>query len=126
MIFFRKQKYDFYELLTRQAEKTLEGLKALQEFIDDPSADKGFLVQELEKQADELRPEMPLGHAYLLARGPLPETGFVYVLVSKQQASQLQGLKPLDEMTATVTVRTARTRYLATPVVEVIRMGSGR
>ena len=55
MIFFRKQKYDFYELLTRQAEKTLEGLKALQGFIEDPSADKGFLVQELEKQADELR-----------------------------------------------------------------------
>ena len=78
------------------------------------------------QQADELRPEMPLGRSYLLARGPLPETGFVYVLVSKQQASQLQGLKPLDEMTATVTVRTARTRYLATPVVELIRMGSGR
>jgi len=78
------------------------------------------------QQADELRPEMPLGRAYLLARGPLPETGFVYVLVSKQQANQLQGLKPLDEMTATVTVRTARTRYLATPVVELIRMGSGR
>ena len=78
------------------------------------------------QKADELRPEMPLGHAYLLARGPLPETGFVYVLVSKQQSDQLQGLKPLDEMTATVTVRTARTRYLATPVVELIRVGSGR
>jgi hypothetical protein len=78
------------------------------------------------QQADELRPEMPLGHAYLLARGPLPETGFVYVLVSRQQSEQLQGLKPLDEMTATVTVRTARTRYLATPVVELIRVGSGR
>jgi len=78
------------------------------------------------QQADELRPEMPLGHAYLLARGPLPETGFVYVLVSRQQADQLQGLKPLDEMNATVTVRTARTRYLATPVVELIRLGGGR
>lgn len=78
------------------------------------------------QRADELRPEMPLGHAYLLTRGPLPETGFVYVLVSKQQADQLQGLKPLDEMTAMVAVRTARTRYLATPVVELIRMGSGK
>jgi hypothetical protein len=78
------------------------------------------------QQADELRPEMPLRHAYLLARGPLPETGFVYVLVSKQQADQLQGLKPLDEMTATVSVRTARTRYLATPVVELVRVGSGK
>jgi hypothetical protein len=78
------------------------------------------------QQADELRPEMPLGRAYLLARGPLPETGFVYVMVSKQQADQLQGLKPLDEVTATVTVRSARTRYLATPVVELIRVGGGK
>ena len=75
------------------------------------------------QQADELRPEMPLGHAYLLTRGPLPETGFVYVLVSKAQADQLQGLKPLDEITASVTVRAARTRYLATPVVELVRLG---
>ena len=78
------------------------------------------------QQADELRPEMPLGHAYLLARGPLPETGFVYVMVTKAQSDQLQGLKPLDELTVTVTVRAARTRYLATPVVELVRVGSGR
>ena len=77
------------------------------------------------QQADELRPEMPLGHAYLLARGPLPETGFVYLMVSKAQSDQLQGLKPLDEMTVTVTIRAARTRYLATPVVELVRIGSG-
>jgi hypothetical protein len=78
------------------------------------------------QQADELRPEMPLGHAYLLARGPLPETGFVYVMVTKAQSDQLQGLKPLDELTVTATVRAARTRYLATPVVELVRVGSGR
>ena len=82
-----------------------------------------FLARQV---ADELRPEMPLGHAYLLARGPLPETGFVYVMVTKAQSDQLQGLKPLDEMTVTVTVRAARTRYLATPVVELVRVGSGR
>src|SRR5688572_305419 len=66
------------------------------------------------------------GHAYLLARGPLPESGFVYLMVTKAQSDQLQGLKPLDELTATVTVRAARTRYLATPVVELVRVGSGR
>jgi hypothetical protein len=82
-----------------------------------------FLARQV---ADELRPEMPLGHAYLLARGPLPETGFVYVMVTKAQSDQLQGLKPLDELAATVTVRAARTRYLATPVVELVRVGSGR
>ncbi len=78
------------------------------------------------QQADELRPEMPLGHPYLLARGPLPEAGFVYVMVSKEQAERLQGLKPLDELVATVTVRAGRTRYLATPVVELVRLGDGR
>jgi len=82
-----------------------------------------FLARQV---ADELRPEMPLGHAYLLARGPLPESGFVYLMVTKAQSDQLQGLKPLDELTATVTVRAARTRYLATPVVELVRVGSGR
>src|SRR5574337_2082686 len=29
--------------------------------------------------ADELRPEMPQGEPYILARGPLPEAGFVYL-----------------------------------------------
>ncbi len=78
------------------------------------------------QHADELRPEMPLGHPYLLVRGPLPEAGFVYVMVSKEQAELLRGLKPLDELVATVTVRAGRTRYLATPVVELVRLGDGR
>ncbi|HEU5220235.1 MAG TPA: hypothetical protein VFU23_16355, partial [Gemmatimonadales bacterium] len=77
------------------------------------------------QQADELRPEMPLGHPYLLARGPLPETGFVYLLVSKEQMDRLQGLKPLEELSVMATIRAGRTRYLATPVVELIRLGGG-
>jgi hypothetical protein len=74
------------------------------------------------QQADELRPEMPRGSPYLLVRGPLPETGFVYVLLTHAQADQLQGLRPLAELTLTATVRAARTRYLATPVVELLRV----
>jgi hypothetical protein len=78
------------------------------------------------QQADELRPEMPPGRPYLLARGPLPESGFVYVLLTKEQAGQLQGLQPLDELAVTATVRAARTRYLATPVVELLRVGQAK
>jgi hypothetical protein len=78
------------------------------------------------QQADELRPEMPSGRPYLLARGPLPESGFVYVLLSKDQAAQLQGLLPLDELSLVVTVRAARTRYLATPVVELVKVQGGK
>ncbi len=73
------------------------------------------------QQADELRPEMPQGQPYLLVRGPLPESGFAYVMVSKVQADQLQGLIPLEELSLTVTVRAGRTRFLATPVVELVR-----
>ena len=78
------------------------------------------------QQADELRPEMPQGRPYLLARGPLPESGFVYVLLTKEQAAALQGLQPLDELAVTATVRAARTRYLATPVVELVRVGTAQ
>jgi hypothetical protein len=74
------------------------------------------------QRADELRPEMPLGHDYLLTRGPLPESGFVYVMVSKAQADELAGLKPLDELSVRATVRTARTRFLGTPIVELVRI----
>jgi len=83
----------------------------------------GWRLQFLAHQrADELRPEMPLGHHYLLTRGPLPETGFVYVMVSREQATSFAGLEPLDVLEATVVVRAGRTRYLATPVVELVRV----
>ena len=55
MLFFRRQKFDFYRLLLEQAEITLEGLAALEEFIEDPDAAKGMFVQDLEKKADEQR-----------------------------------------------------------------------
>jgi len=68
--------------------------------------------------ADELRPELPLGQPYLLARGPLPEAGFVYVIVSPEQAGRFKRLNPLDEFTANAVIRASRTRYLPTPVIE--------
>lgn len=55
MLFFKKQKYDFYKLLLDQAEKTLEGLAALEEFMQEPNPAKGMEVRDLEKQADDLR-----------------------------------------------------------------------
>jgi uncharacterized protein Yka (UPF0111/DUF47 family) len=55
MLFFRRAKFDFYKLLLDQAEKTLEGLAALEEFIANPDAARAMRVQEIEKQADDLR-----------------------------------------------------------------------
>jgi hypothetical protein len=78
------------------------------------------------QEADELRPEMPKGQPYLLTRGPLPESGFVYVMVSPAQADLVEGLRPLDEIRIDGIIRSGRTRYLPTPVVELTRIVEGR
>jgi hypothetical protein len=74
------------------------------------------------EKADELRPEMPLGQPYLLTRGPLPEAGFVYVLLKPDQLNDARGLRPLDEIRVQGIIRAGRTRYLPTPVVELTRL----
>lgn len=68
--------------------------------------------------ADELRPELPAGQPYVLARGPLPEAGFVYVVVSRDQAERFRAMNPLEEFRANGVIRATRTRYLPTPVIE--------
>ena len=70
--------------------------------------------------ADELRPEMPPGQPYLLTRGPLPEPGFVYVMIPPDRVAEFRALPALHEMTLRVTLKAARTRYLATPVAELV------
>ena len=71
--------------------------------------------------ADELRPEMPSGQPYLLTRGPLPESGFVYVMIDPAQADRFRALAPLQALTIRAVVRASRTKYLETPVVELLR-----
>ncbi len=73
------------------------------------------------QQADELRPELPLGQPYLLARGPLPETGFVYLLLQPKDAAAWRAMEPLAEVRVRATIRAGRTRYLPTPVIELVR-----
>jgi hypothetical protein len=70
--------------------------------------------------ADDLRIEMQKGQLYLLTRGPLPEPGFVYVTVTPKQADEFRSLQALQELTLRVIVKAARTRFLATPVVELV------
>jgi hypothetical protein len=70
--------------------------------------------------ADELRPEMPSGQPYLLTRGPLPEPGFVYVMIPPDRVAEFRALPALHEMTLRVRLKAARTRYLATPVAELV------
>ena len=75
--------------------------------------------------ADELRTEMPPGQPYLLTRGPLPEPGFVYVMIPPDRVAEFRALPPLQEMTLRVTLKAARTRYLATPVAELVSVTPG-
>lgn len=75
--------------------------------------------------ADELRSELPAGQPFLLTRGPLPEPGFVYVILPREQAPQFQNLPPLQELVLRVTIKAPRTKYLATPVVELAGVVSG-
>src|SRR5262249_12416661 len=73
-------------------------------------------------QADELRPEMPAGATYLLTRGPLPERGFVYVVVPDSKKALIERLAPLAVIAVTATVRAARSKYLGNPVVDLVAL----
>ena len=75
--------------------------------------------------ADELRAEMAPGQPYLLTRGPLPEPGFVYVVIPADQVERFRSLSPLHEAVLRVKIRAARTRYLSTPVAELVSVVSG-
>jgi hypothetical protein len=77
------------------------------------------------KRADELRGEMAPGQPYLLTRGPLPEPGFVYVSIPPAQAAEFEAMPPLHELVLRVTIRAARTRFLMTPVAELVSVVSG-
>ncbi|MES2306806.1 MAG: hypothetical protein V4558_14985 [Gemmatimonadota bacterium] len=73
------------------------------------------------QKADELRPELPLGQPYVLARGPLPETGFVYLTVSADDAEKFRVLPPLARVQVRATIRAGKTRFLPTPVLTFVR-----
>jgi hypothetical protein len=75
--------------------------------------------------ADDLRSEMLLGQPYLLARGPLPETGFIYITLTEDEAQQMRARPPLAELLLRVTIRAARTRYLETPVADFVAVVAG-
>jgi hypothetical protein len=77
------------------------------------------------QKADELRPDIPSGASYVLARGPLPERGFVYVVVPDTKLPAFRALTPLVTMTITARVRNGRSRYLGNPVVDLISLEGG-
>ncbi len=77
------------------------------------------------QEADELRPEIPLGEQYLLTRGPAPEAGFVYVIIPQDQLARFRSMQPLQDLTLRVQVVAAKTRYLPNPVVRLVEVVPG-
>jgi hypothetical protein len=77
------------------------------------------------QRADELRPEIPQGMPYLLTRGPLPEPGFVYVVVPSAMVRQFEAVTALKELTVRGTIRSASTKYLPTPVLDLVEVVGG-
>ena len=73
------------------------------------------------QKADELRPELPAGQPYLLARGPLPESGFVYIAVTSEEAETFRKLEPLAKVRIRATIRAGKSRFLPTPVLNFVR-----
>jgi len=74
------------------------------------------------QKADDLRPDIPAGATYMLARGPLPERGFVYVIVPDAKLAAVQALAPLATLQVTARVRAGRSKYLGNPVVDLISL----
>jgi hypothetical protein len=72
--------------------------------------------------ADDLRPDIPAGMTYLLARGPLPERGFVYVAVAEGRRSLVETLTPLAALRITARVRAGRSRFIGNPVVDLLTL----
>lgn len=71
---------------------------------------------------DEVRRDIPAGSRYMLARGPMPETGFVYVVLTEEQAEQLEHEEPLSELVIVGRVRTGRSHYLGNPVLTLVEV----
>jgi len=74
------------------------------------------------QEADELRSEIPQGREYMLARGPLPEAGFVYVVLPPDWVEEVRRLAPVAQVVVIGRLRVARSRYLGNPVLDLVDM----
>jgi len=74
------------------------------------------------RTADDLRPDIPDGATYLLARGPVPERSFVYVIVPEANRAAVEALPPLATVQVTARVRTGRSRFVGNPVVDLVSL----
>ena len=67
-------------------------------------------------------PRSPSARKYLLARGPLPERGFVYVVIPDGKRPLVASLMPLSVIQVTARVRAGRSHYLGNPVIDLLSL----
>lgn len=108
----------------------LEGVSAA-ELRADPARYAGQVVRwRLQfvalETADDLRPDIPDGATYLLARGPAPERGFVYVIVPDGKKPSVAALTPLTDVLVTATVRVGKSHFIGNPIVDLISFEAAR
>jgi len=108
------------------AEGVLEGVTGAEVRSSPPEFEGRLLQWTIQflaiQEADELRIEIPAGQPYMLARGPLPEAGFVYVVIPQTMLADVERLAPLAQLVIIGRVRAARSRYLGNPIVELVDM----
>ncbi len=56
--FFFPRRVDFLEMLSKQTQNTLKGVKALKRFMEEPNAFNAGIVKEIESETDALRFEI--------------------------------------------------------------------
>jgi hypothetical protein len=108
----------------------LEGVSAA-ELRADPTKYAGQVVRwRLQfvaiETADDLRPDIPDGATYLLARGPAPERGFVYVIVPDSKKAAVAALTPLTDLEITATVRVSKSHFIGNPIVDLLSFEAAR
>ncbi|MFQ5551269.1 MAG: SH3 domain-containing protein [Gemmatimonadales bacterium] len=70
--------------------------------------------------ADELRRDLPTGSSFMLTRGPMPEAGFVYVIVPAQRLEEIEGLRPLTELVVIGQLVRGSSSQLGNPILELV------
>lgn len=100
---------------------------SLESLRSDPEAYRGRLVAwrvrfvELQR-ADSLRTDLERGEAYMLARDPGGEPGFVYVTLSGDQIAAVRRLVPLQAIEIVARVRSGSSPLMGHPILELVEL----
>ena len=74
------------------------------------------------QHADSLRPDMPLGQTFALARNPGGETGMVYIIVPDRLMAGVATIGPLERFELVGRVITGRSAVTSHPIIEMVEL----